>query len=290
MKKILVLLLVSILLITSLPALAEDAAQSQAWDEIFALLEKETGYAQNQMTKGQLVYERGVWGFSVIITDHPADEDGLLVGQMDNQGQLTILQESEKISLDAQLQADLKACFNREDCYLLLAAVHDKWLPILQSLSEDQLSKIFQRYVAIIRLNISTPSDGTITYGDAYNAALQHLAQQPGWSEEQAHMFRLSISAYYTPEDIARPVYFFNFEQHSYFEEAYESDADMNRYKAALKKAFGGEAPRHFSIMVDAMDGSLVEAPIYDYAPIQYHYLDFLIRPEEMINAQEGVS
>lgn len=143
-------------------------------------------------------------------------------------------------------------------------------------------------YAAVIDLNITTPDENGISYDDAYHAALQCLAQQPGWSDEQTKMFRLAISAYYTPEDIGRPVYLFYFDQHSYFEKAYETDSAMNKYQAELRKAFGGDAPRQFSVVIDAADGSLVEPPIFDYAPVQYRYLDFLIRPEEMIQPAKG--
>lgn len=288
MKKILVLLLANLIMMINLSAIAENAAEAQAWDQVFVLVEEETEYSKHQLEKGQLVYESGVWVFSLLVKDHPNDEDGLLVGQMDDKGSLLSLHGPNKISLNQQLERDLKSCFNRVDCYLLLAAVREKWLPILQPLSTDQLDELIASYVSVIRLSIAIPNDNAIAYNDAYDAALQHLAQQPEWNDEQVGLFRMSMSAYYTPEDIGRPVYFFFFEQHSYMEDAYSTDQAMNNYIRDLEKAFNGEAPYRISIMVDAANGDLVELPIYDYAPVQYHYLDFLIRTDEIIQAGKG--
>lgn len=290
MKKILTLVLVSTLIMVSFLVAAEETGTAKAWEQALALVEQKLGYSKQQLEKNQIVFGNGVWAFSLTIKDHPQDEDGLLVGQMDTAGNLLSLQGPEKVSLDRQLEVDLKNSFNRDDGYLLLVAVHEKWSPILQALSEEQVSKIFPKYVALINLNLALPHENAISYEDAYQAALHFLAQQPGWSADQAQMFRLAMSAYYAPVDIGRFVYFFYFEQHVGLEAAYRSEKAMNKYQAELIKAFGGVAPRQLSIMVDALDGSLVKPPILDYAPVQHHYLDFINRTEEIIQAEKEIS
>ena len=57
-----------------------------------------------------------------------------------------------------------------------------------------------------------------------------------------------------------------------------------------LAIALGGVAPRRYSIMINAVDGSLVELPVIDYVPIKYHYLDFFIRTPEIIQAAKGMT
>lgn len=291
MKKKLLLFLLATCMSLMLPLLADAQLQSeaQAWDLIFPLVERNTGYDERQLEKQQIEYEAGVWAFSLLISDHPTDEDGLLVGQIDQAGNLLYLHGPEKISIDRQLEDSLKRCFNRYDCYLQLKEVHDTWKPVLQKLSEDQISEIYPSYIAVINLNMPSSDDAVISYDDAYEAALQYMAQQPGWSDKKARMFRLAISAYYIPEDIKKPVYFFYFEKHSLFEEAYSTERAMNKYRAELIEAFEGAPPYRFSLMVDANNGKLIETPVIDYHS-EFHYLDFLIRTEKVIQVGKEVA
>lgn len=291
MKKTIVLFMtfIFVLVLFVLTAVAETVDDMWAWNKALTLVEAETGYSDKQLEKRQIVYENNIWAFSVYISEHAADVDGLIVGQMDRDGNLIKLSGPEKVSLNRQLEEDLKSCFNRENGYKHLKTIHDKWACIFQSLSEDQINSINSRYTEVIRLDIDLPDKNSISYEMAYDAALHHLAQLPGWSKAHAKLFRLSISAYYTPKDIGRPVYFFYFEQHSYFEDDYSTKSAMDKYDAELLKAFGKKAPYQFSIMVDAIDGSLVEPPIIDYPSVQFHYLDFLIRTDEIIVAAKDV-
>ena len=41
-----------------------------------ALIEQKMGCTADQLKKNNLVYSDGVWAFSMMIVDHPADEDG----------------------------------------------------------------------------------------------------------------------------------------------------------------------------------------------------------------------
>ena len=265
-------------------------AEEEAVNKLYAILQEQRGYTREQLSVNQMEYSDGRWGFSLTIIDHPEDEDGLLVGQMDAAGRLLMLEGPQKISWDRQLENDLKACFNRDDGYLLLPKVREKWLPILDALSPEQLSRIFERYVAVVRLEISLPDPEAMPYTDAYEKALSHLADLPGWSGEQARMFRLAICAYYAPEDIGYPVYFFFFQRHSPMEDAYASESARKKYDKELRKAFGGDAPYQFSLIVDAKDGNLVEPAMFDYVPTKYHYLDFFIRTPEIIQAAKGMT
>ena len=115
-----ILLCVVLLAAAGVYACAEEPG---GWDMAFAMLERETGYTRDQLVGNQMVFEDGVWYFSVTIKDHPEDEDGLLIGEMDKDGNLIGMDGPEKISLETQLEEDLKSCFNREDCYIRLAEV-----------------------------------------------------------------------------------------------------------------------------------------------------------------------
>lgn len=262
-------------------ALADD---TQGWNLAFALIEKETGYTRDQLEKVTLVYGNGQYAFSVKIINHPADEDGLLVGEMDASGNKISFTGPEKIDVGAQVQRDLKNCFNRRDCYLLLADVCADWNEKLASADEETMEMIWEPYRAILVMGITTPPDDVIDYDTAYAAAWTELATYKNWTADAEELFRLTISAYYVLND--EPVYFFYFEDHSYFEDAYSTDAAMKRYEKKLAAYFAEinqQAPCKIGVVISAKTGKLVEPPMMDYIPVQYHYLDFMIRTEEAV-------
>ena len=262
-------------------AIADD---TQAWDLAFALVEKETDYTREQLEQVNLVYEDGTYAFSVKIIDHPADEDGLLVGEMDASGNKISLTGPEKNDIGEQIQRDLKNCFNQYDCYLKLADVCEAWNEKLASADEETMESIYEKYRAILAMGITMPSDDAIDYDTAYADAWSELVAYEGWTADAEELFRLSISAYYVLDD--EPVYFFYFEDHSYFEEDYSTDAAMNSYKKKLEAYFtelGQQTPRKIGVVISAKTGKLVETPMMDYVPVQFHYLDFLIRTDDAV-------
>lgn len=288
LRRIYVLLFVIVFALGAAAIVNSHAEASDGWTRALALIEQKMGYTADQLEKNNLVYSDGVWAFSVTIIDHPADEDGLIVGEMDSNGKLLCLTGPEKISLEQQLLADLKSCFNRNDCYLLLAEVCQHWNERLADADEDTLADIWDKYLSVLSLGIRVPSDNAISYDAAYAAAWAQLIASEGWSEDMADMFRLAISAYYTLDDV--PVFFFYFERHSYFEAEYSTDKAMNQYRQALDAAFsavGQTPPLCIGILVNAQTGKLVEPAMMDYVPSQFHYLDFLIRTEEALNSME---
>ena len=257
---------------------------SEAWDMAFALVERETGISRDLLRKGQIVYEDGVWGFSVVLLDPPEDEDGLYVGEMDNSGNLIELDYPSKINLDQQLERELKACFHRENSYLYLADVCAKWNEKLASVSREELDKIWPQYVGVVRRGITVPPDNVLDIAAARRLGLEGLVKAAGWTEDMPGLFVEWVCAYYVLE--GTPVYYFGLSQHSWLEDAYSTDAAMAKYDKELEKAFsavGQKDPRYIGIVVNAVTGELYEKPMMDYAPIQFNYLDFLIRTEEAV-------
>lgn len=284
-RKIFTVCFVFLLAIASTCSYAED----NAWDMVFEQLEKETGYTRDQVVGNQILFEDGEWLFSVTIKDHPDDEDGLLIGEMDADGNLISLTGPEKINLDTQLENDLKSCFNYDDCYLRLAEVREKWTAKLSVLSEEQKATIWPRYLQVVERGIILPPEGALDFATAYETALSQAATAEGWTEDMIHMFRHAISACCLLDE--SPVWFIYLEQHTWFDPGYESDAAMNKYEKELEKAFAAlnqAVPIKIGIVIDALTGKLKEAPMLDYIPEEYHYLDFLIRTDEAVASISG--
>ena len=281
MKKIAALLLGMILMLGV--ACADDEA---GWDLAFALVERETGYTRDRVTPGQIVKEGKKWGFSVTINDHPEDEDGLLVFEMDQKGNLLSMEGPEKINLDRQLEMQLKACFHREDCAWRLAEVCAKWKVKLADVSEEEKAKIWPRYLAVVDRGIIVPPEGALDYITAVNTAMDAAAARLGWTEDLPRMYVPIITACCTL--YGEQVWFVYLEPHSRFEEEYESDRAMAKYDQELDDAFAKvnqKPPRRIGIVIDAFTGELKEKPMLDYIPVEFNYLDFLIRTKEAVES-----
>lgn len=261
-------------------------AEADGWSMALTLVEQEMGYTAEQLEKNELIYADGVWAFSVTIREHPVDEDGLIVGQMDASGKKISLSAPGKISLEQQLVDDLKSCFNQPECCILLAGVCRQWNERLAGADEETLATIWEKYRAVLQMGIMVPPEDVLDHETARQEAWTHLAASQGWTEQMADLFRLSISACYVLDD--SPVYFFYWERHSYMEAAYSTDRAMERYRHALSTAFAQveqSPPLRIGVLVDAETGELVEMPMMDYVPSQFHYLDFLIRTEDAVNS-----
>ena len=289
MKTFLKISAMCIALLLAMAGICACAEESSEWDMLYALLEKEAGYTRDQLIGTQLVFEEGQWFFCVTLKDHPEDNDGLIIGEMDSDGNLIGMEGPSKITLEELLENDLKSCFAREDCYLRLAEVCAKWKGILATISEEQKAEIWDKYVKVVEMGITLPTEDALDFSTAYETALKKAAAAEGWTEEMIRMFHHIISAYYVSD--GSPVWFVYLEQHSYFEPEYASDADMKKYRDSLKKSFADVnqvPPRKIGIMIDANTGVLKEKVMLDYAPVQFNYLDFLIRTDEAVASISG--
>lgn len=266
------------------------ANDENEWDLAFAVLERETGLGREQVKTGQIFYEDGMWSFSVVMKDHPEDEDGLLVFETDDQWNLISMEGPEKINLDRQLEIELKECFHRDDCAWRMAEVCAKWKEKLEGVSQEQRNTIWPRYLAVIDRGIIVPPEGALDYNTALVAARDAASERMGWKGiDMETLFVPGLSACYVLD--GTPVWFIYLEDHSYFEEEYSTDRAMKKYQERLKEAFAGVGqilPCKIGIVIDAFTGELKEKPMLDYIPVEFHYLDFLIRTDEAVASIAG--
>ena len=151
------------------------------------------------------------------------------------------------------------------------------------------LEKIRAAIVSAVKRDRTVPPENVLDIAVARRLGLEGLVKAAGWTEDMPGLFMEWVSAYYVLD--GTPVYFFGLQQHSWFEEAYSTDAAMARYGKEMEKAFsavGQKDPRYIGIVVNALTGELYEKPMMDYAPIRFNYLDFLIRTEEAVASIAG--
>ena len=282
MRKITALALITVLALGTAFAYGE----SSGWDLAFAMLEREKGITRDQADPCQIIHEDGVRVFSVILKEHPEDEDGLLVCDMDEDGNMISIEGPEKINLERQLENDLKACFHREDCAWRMAEVCARWQVKLACVSEAEKERIWPLYLGVVGRGIIAPPEGALDYNAALNAAMGAASARMGWTEaiDLNTMYVPCITACYMLD--GEPVWFVYLEDHSYFEKEYSTDRAMKQYQARLEEAFATVdqvPPCKIGIVIDAFTGELKEKPMLDYIPVEFNYLEFLVRTDEAV-------
>ena len=280
-------LITCLLCLLMLPALALAEDKADLWAHIRALVEAECDlgprtYAPHQLNGSK---EEG-WQFSVYLPHQPEGDDGLIKGTLSPSLELLSLDRPQRYAVWAQAFDEVSSCFDQEDCYLRLAQAVKDWADRHDELPSFSISTPAP-IENILLLDIRVPEADTIPYFDALSAAQRRLLAIPGWDEKTLMHFKVHISAYMVPEDIGKPVWLFVFNQEI------NTDPGTEAYAAALKEAqdytINGEpAPVHFSVLVDAKTGAIIEEPRFDYAPVVFQSPDFIIRPRWFQGYSDG--
>ena len=285
------LLLIFSVLLTATPALA-DMTESEALAAVYDICDRFYGLLPEDLVLNQMGFseETAVWTVSLTRTDHADNTSGLYVIQLDAEGRLLQIDGPQSRNLAQQIGHDVQLCVDQpnveepEHCYVRVAAFKDKWQPLLSLLEELAAENGWDisQEMAILRLNPSLPDKDALPYDLALEAALNILANQPGFTLESARMFRVTIDGYLQPEGFDRPLWSFSLSPHSY-DGVYDNDAVMERYWAALDEAFGGNHPRSITILIDAQTGALAEKPIIVWKSDPFNYLDYFARTPDVL-------
>ena len=286
-RRIAALLLIAVMTLTAAPALAS-ITQEEALIEIYDILDRFYGYLPEDVELHQFGFgeENSVWVASFLLADHGDDSTGLYVIQIDAEGHLLQIDGPRAMNLAQQISHDWQLCVDRPDveedthCYERLAAFYEKWQPLEAVLREGDWD--VAQELAALALRPSLPAASALPYDAALEAALEHLAKQPGFDPENARMFRVIIDGYIQPEGFKRPLWSFSLSQHSY-DGRYDDDRAMERYRAELDKAFDGQPPHSVTILLDAADGTLAEPPIIAWNADAFNYLDYFARMPDML-------
>ena len=285
MKRLLAICLC--LMMLPVAALADTAyeRETRLWAWVDELMEQHTGYTSNAYRHGQIIGDPdNGWNFSIVLLDHPADEDGIICYSITPEGVLMYERGPEKISLGQQAVNAIYAC-GGDDCYLEIAQVIQDWKPRLDELRASDPST-----ARFMELDIRFPEEGVITYEEASAAVRSVLLSQPGWSEETLTHFYLDFCAYMQTWDLDRPVWLFYY---NIYVPSIDEVKDYDELRRLRNEAYdytinGEKTPVHFCVLVDAADGSLVEDPRFDYVPIQHSFWDYIERPVVFFHTDDG--
>ena len=286
MKRLIALCLCLLMLPVMALASSEREREASLWERVDGLLQAQAGYASDAYHHGEIVGDpNNGWTFSIVLYDHPEDEDGVIVYFLTSGGELIHQRGPEKISLGIQAQNALGECFG-PDCYLKVAQTALEWrdrLALLDTPSAEDINHPWAEHV--LALDIRFPEEGAVPYEEAIVAANTVLLSLPGWTEETLTHYEVNFSAYMVPEDIGRPVWLFYYDKVIPSRAAYKSeDAWTKAMVAAYERTIlGKEEPLHFSVLIDAADGSLVEAPKFDYRAPEFLWSDFIVRPSKFL-------
>ena len=272
------------LLLLPVMALADTSYEREArlWERVDELVQQHTDYAPGSYRHGEIIGDPdNGWTFSIALLDHPEDEDGIICYSITPDGSLVYERGPQKISVGRQVQSALYACIG-PDCYLKVAQAALDWRERLAELDTPSAEDISHPWAEhVLALDIRFPEEGAVPYEEAVAAASAVLLSQPGWTEETLTHYDIPFSAYMVPKDIGRPVWLFYYDKIIPSTEAYKShDEWVEAMSAAYERTIlGREEPVQFSVLIDAADGSLVEAPKFDYRAPEFLWGDFIVRP-----------
>ena len=275
------------LLLLPVMALADTSYQRETrlWERVDGLIEQYTDYAPGTYRHGNIIGDPdNGWHFSIVLLDHPQDEDGVICYNLTTDGQLVYDRGPEKIPLGMQAMNAIFDC-GGDDCYLEIAQVIQDWQPLLNELRATDSSM-----ADFMALDIRFPGEDVISYEEAAAAVKAALLSQPGWTEETLTHFYLDFCAYMQTWDLDRPVWLFYYNKYiPTVDEVGDHEKWSEIMNAAYDRTINGEPePVHFSVLIDAADGSVIEAPRYDYIPIQYTFWDYIERPVRFFHTEDG--
>lgn len=262
------------------------AGAKEVWGRIDELMPQQMGYTPDLYKHGNLIGDPdNGWTFSITLYDHPEDEDGLLVYLLTPEGELIHKRGPYSLTLNQQCSIAIRESL-RPDGYMALAETVQVWRERMADVNIPSPEESgFIRDEHVLMLDIRFPDEGAISYEEAVAAAEAALLALPGWSTEKLAYYAVDFCAYIAPQDIGKPVWLFYFNED--IGATYEDDNDvfLAALLAANKRTINGkQAPIHFSVLIDAMNGSLVETPRFDYIPVQFNWLDFIYRPATFLN------
>lgn len=245
-------------------------------DQIYQYVEEQLGYTREELTLNQTAEtEEGGLVFSLKLKEADPATNGLVIGELDAQGNLIRLEGPQEIDLLTQYVNDWqKNRFHYDTLYDLV----QRWRPIVDALSPEELAefdylKHIRTIEAFVHHDFRLPGAEHISYEDAVTYAQEALLQLPGWTQEKVDLMRISTEAFHVPLSMEQPVYQFVFKLASSVErlKAALSDGpytfDRDAWVAKEDAVFGDNRPIRVSVRIDSQTGAVVGTILVEFAP-----------------------
>ena len=245
-------------------------------DQIYQYVEEQLGYTREELTLNQTAEtEEGGLVFSLKLKEADPATNGLVIGELDSQGNFIRLEGPQAIDLLTQYVNDWqKNRFHYDTLYDLV----QRWRPIVDALSPEELAEFDSRkhirtIEAFVHHDFRLPGAEHISYEDAVTYAQEALLQLPGWTQEKVNLMRISTEAFHVPLGMEQPVYQFVFKLASSVErlKAALSDGpytfDRDAWVAKEDAVFGDNRPIRVSVRIDSQTGAVVGTVLVEFAP-----------------------
>ena len=272
MRRLMILLMMTVLLVCGSMA---GFAETQL-DQIYQYVEEQLGYTREELTMNQTAEtEEGGLVFSLKLKEADPATNGLVIGELDAQGNFIRLEGPQAIDLLTQYVNDWqKNRFHYNTLYDLV----QRWRPIVDALSPEELAefdylKHIRTIEAFVHHDFRLPGPEHIAYEDAVTYAQEALLQLPGWTQEKVNLMCISTEAFHVPLGMEQPVYQFVFKLASSVErlKAALSDGpytfDRDAWVAKEDAVFGDNRPIRVSVRIDSQTGAVVGTLLVEFAP-----------------------
>ena len=187
MRRLMILLMMTVLLVCGSMA---GFAETQL-DQIYQYVEEQLGYTREELTLNQTAEtEEGGLVFSLKLKEADPATNGLVIGELDAQGNFIRLEGPQAIDLRTQYVNDWqKNRFHYDTLYDLVQRLR----PIVDALSPEELAefdylKHIRTIEAFVHHDFRLPGAEHISYEDAVTYAQEALLQLPGWTQEKVDL------------------------------------------------------------------------------------------------------
>lgn len=237
--------------------------------------------------------ETGAWHFEVSWKIRPEDMRSGFSGDVDPEGHFLHVSEPRWEHPAENLNREYKLTPHTHDA---LYRLREKWLPLLQSLSEEDnayLADPNNTYLVPVRdlmlQELVLPDETFLSREEAESAAIRAIEAVDGWKKELTAHIGLDLDVTHIPAGSGRPVWDLvndlagDAEFHRLCRSgAAVSDREFDRLDRQSdqdREAFGGSAPLYIFVRIDARTGELIGDVHFEMAPSDRRMEELLIMP-----------
>ena len=278
LSSLLLITCAAVLLAAHIPCTYAAMSETELKERIIQYCMEQFGYTKDALEPYNFAHkDGGGWAFSLKIKDADPTTNGLVTGEMTEDGQLVSLEGPKSISISEQLR---EALLSSERSYEAMYWFKTEWGPRLAQLSDEDLADLnrdwFAKiwpFVSLLHHDIRLPAAQDISYEDAMETAREAILALAGWTREMLDCMAVRLAVYHVPAHGSDPVYQFVYStassvsQYDYhYGEQPISDTAYHKLIADEARMFGSTPPRFISVRINARTGALsgdiiIEAP-----------------------------